>query len=85
MNKEYVEVLVDRIEAGLDHLTEENNRLRAALSEIAKRGANPISKYGYGKKTPWIRLADDVWKIASDALEGKEIARYARNAIVPEL
>lgn len=50
-------------------LEAENARLRAALSEIAKRGANPITGYGYGRERSWTRLADDVWQIAREALE----------------
>ena len=46
----------------------ENARLRHALTEVAKRGANPITEYGYGFERPWPRLADDVWQIARESL-----------------
>lgn len=49
-------------------LEAENKQLRNALSEIAKRGANPITGYGYGTEKPWVRLADDVWEISRNAL-----------------
>jgi hypothetical protein len=47
----------------------EISHLRNALLEIAKRGANPITQFGYGKEKPWVRLADDVWEIANHALD----------------
>lgn len=43
--------------------------MRAALGEIAKRGANPRTAYGYGTKRPWGRLADDIWRIAVNAIK----------------
>ena len=50
-------------------LSRENARLRYALHKIAKRGANPITEFGYGTERPWVRLADDVWEISREALK----------------
>ena len=54
-----------------DDRDEKIEKLEFALVEIAKRGANPITQYGYGTIKPWVRLADDVWEIARNALEGE--------------
>jgi len=62
----------------LHRVIEQRDRLAVALSEIEKRGANPITQYGYGTERPWSRLADDVWKISRNALSENAEVRHGR-------
>jgi hypothetical protein len=57
-----------KVETIHNEAADEIERLRSALLEIAKRGANPMTGYGYGIEKPWARLADDVWRIARESL-----------------
>lgn len=52
----------------VERLRAENEAMKSALVEIAKRGANPMTQYGYGTSKTWVRFADDVWELAKGAI-----------------
>lgn len=58
----------DGIVDGVKEIIEQRDRVAEALRECSKRGANPMTEYGYGNGKPWARMADDIWRISGEAL-----------------
>lgn len=59
----------ERKEVDVDTYDYRQDILTAALEEIARMGANPITKYGCQSRLDFMRHAEQMWQIAWNALK----------------
>jgi hypothetical protein len=62
----------ENYETQVKRLTNKIERMRNVFHDFAKRGANPITEYGYGTERPWVQLANYIWEHSNEILSEKD-------------